>query len=375
MARKKQSSGKSAKPRRSFPGSAPGSINIPENSLKPILWLHTYKGENHNEVEVPDFKQAWKQINSDQESTYWLDIKGFGDPELFDSLNTEAGIHKLELEDTVNTHQRPKVEEYANHYFMVSRMMYKLEDELNNEQLSMYMGKNWLITLQESYYDILDPVRERVRHGKGRIRNSGPDYLAYALMDAVVDNYYPLLEQLGTELDDLEDALFDAPKRENLQSLQLAKRDLIIMRRAIWPEREKINEILRSKSDLLREDNRVFFRDIYDHSVQVMDLVENYKEMTASLMDIYLSSLSNRMNQIMKVLAIISSIFIPLGFIAGLYGMNFMYENPDGSGENYVMNMPELRSPYGYPIVLGLMATIVIFQLIIFYKKGWLNKD
>jgi magnesium transporter len=279
------------------------------------------------------------------------------------------------MEDALNNHQRPKQEEHEGHIFIVSRMLYQKPDwEMMNEQMNLFLGKNFVITLQEKYDDLFDPVRQRIRTGKGYIRRTGSDYLAYALMDAIVDNYFPLMEKTGDQLDELEDILLTTPGRDSLVKIQNIKRKLIVFRRSVFAERDKVNDILRSNNELISPDTRVYLRDTYDHTIQAMDLVESYKEITASLMDIYLSSVSFRMNQIMKVLAVISTIFIPLTFIVGVYGMNFA-EKDEVTGAVYPMNMPELYSPYGYIGVWAVMTLIVVVQLFIFYKKGWLTRQ
>ncbi len=357
-----------------IPGAAPGSLLIADDALTPRIEMASYQGEVIQKKTQVSIVDALNSVLVHPEQTHWVDIRGFGDSQIFDSLSQTMDIHNLALEDVINVHQRPKMEDFDSHIFFISRMLYLKDESLVNEQLSLFVGKNYVITIQENYDDVFDPVRTRLENGKGHLRTGGPSYLAYALMDTVIDNYYPILENLGDRLDELEDRLILRSSRHDLEVLQDTKRELITMRRAIWPERDKINEVLRSTSSLFTEKSKLFFRDSYDHSIQVLDLVENYKELTASLMDVYLSSLSNRMNQIMKVLAIISTIFIPLTFIAGIYGMNFASADPT-TGEPLPSNMPELYSPHGYTIVVTLMCVMVLLQLYIFYKKGWLGKD
>jgi magnesium transporter len=248
------------------------------------------------------------------------------------------------------------------------------EHQFKNEQLSLFLTKNIVITIQENYDELFEQVRSRIRTGKGHLRSSSSDYLMYALLDSVVDTYFPILEVIGEQLDDLEDELFNRPTRTSIQKIQVIKRQLIVFRRTIFAERDKINDILRSSDVFLSDQTLRYFRDTYDHTIQVMDLVESYKEIVASLMDIYLSNVSNRLNQVMKVLAIISTIFIPLTFIVGVYGMNFSMTDPV-TGEQLPMNMPELYSPYGYPAVMIFMLVVVIIQLLVFWRKGWLDKS
>ncbi|MGI8893072.1 MAG: magnesium/cobalt transporter CorA [Bacteroidia bacterium] len=361
------------KRKRSKPGAAPGSLHIPETSVKPIITHYLYRGDDFEKRVVSSVAESHKLVEDKPDLYHWIDIRGYGDIKVFEDLKL-FHIHKLELEDVLNVYQRPKNEPFENHVFLISRMMYLKKDVLINEQLSIFLGNNFLITVQEYYEDVLDPVRKRLTDGKGNIRIKGSGYLAYALMDAVIDHYYPVLEGMGVQLDELEDKLIRNPKREDLEELLQIKRELIILRRAIWPERDKINDLLRSSSVYISDEVKVFLRDSYDHCIQVLDLVESFKEMTASLMDIYLSGLSNRMNQIMKVLAVIATIFIPLTFVAGIYGMNFVREHPE-TGEIMPMNMPELYSPYGYVGVWMVMILIILIQLFIFYRKGWLGKD
>ena len=277
------------------------------------------------------------------------------------------------MEDVVNVYQRPKAEEFKGHLFFVSRMITEKQGLLLNDQLSIFLGSNFVITIQDKYDDILEPVRERIRHGKGNMRKSGSDYLAYSLMDMAIDNFYPILERTGDRLDELQDELLTNPTRESLNRVLETKRDLILLRRTIWSERDKMNDILRSSFTEISDSTKVYFRDSYDHCIQLLDLIESYKEVTASLMDVYHSSVSFKLNQVMKVLTIISTIFIPLTFIVGLYGMNFSNVEP-GTGKYLPLNMPELYSPYGYVIVCAVMLLIVIGQIIFFYKKGWLTK-
>ncbi len=312
-------------------------------------------------------------VNASPDKMHWIDVKGFGDQIFLEQLAEAFGIHRLQMEDVVNVYQRPKIEDQNDYLFIISRVMEEKEGNLRNEQLSIFLGNNFVLTIQENYEDQLEPVRNRLRQGKGLIRKSGSGYLTYALMDTVLDNYFPILEKLGEHLDQLEEELIEQPTRAALNQVLLIKRDLILMRRAIWSERDKLNEILRSNFSFFPQQSRMYLRDTYDHAIQVLDLVESYKEVTASMMDIYHSSVSNKLNQVMKVLTIISTVFIPLTFIVGVYGMNFSRNNPvDGS--SLPLNMPELYSPYGYIGVMVFMLLIVILQVIFFFKKGWLTR-
>lgn len=357
-----------------LPGASPGAITVASDARKPQIKVYAYTREDLTITPVTNVEEIVKLMRENDAKTYWVEIKGFGDQALINSLCEAFAIHKLEMEDVINTYQRPKMEDHPGHLFIVSRMfMQNNEFITRNEQLSLFLGSNYVITMQDNDVDFFEPVRVRLGQGKGYIRQHGADYLAYALLDAIVDNYFPLLESMGERLDELEDELFVKPTRSSLQRIQTIKRELILFRRTIFAERDKVNDILRTDTSLVTSATKVFLRDTYDHTIQVMDLVESYKEITASLMDIYLSSVSNRMNQIMKVLAVISTIFIPLTFIVGVYGMNFTPEDPY-TGEKYPLNMPELHHPYGYIGVMIFMVVLVGFQLFVFYKRGWLDK-
>jgi magnesium transporter len=360
--------------RRPPPGTAPGFINIPDDALKLNIRSFVYDMESMNESELHNLDEIKAQLQGNPGKVLWFDIKGFGNKVFLEQLADFFGIHRLQMEDVVNVYQRPKVEDFKGHLFFISRVLKEVDSVFQNDQLSIFLGQNYVITIQDKYEDILDPVRNRIRLGKGYLRRSGADYLVYSLMDVVIDNYYPILEKMGDILDDLQDELITMPTRMALNKLLQKKKDLVLLRRTIWTERDKMNDILRSPFTEINESTKVFFRDTYDHCIQLLDLVESYKEVTASLMDVYQSSVSNRLNQVMKVLTIISTIFIPLTFIVGLYGMNFSRHDPL-TGEIMKLNMPELYSPYGYITVCILMIMIVIGQIIYFYKKGWLNKS
>ncbi len=356
------------------PGSSPGMFVPTTDALKPKIKIYSYDKNFLEEKELANVSEIKKHLADQPERNHWIEIKGFGDSKMLEEISSAFSIHRLEMEDVVNTYQRPKLEEHDNHLFIISRMICNSHDvRMLNEQLSLFLGNNFVLTMQEHYEDLFDPVRKRLREGKGTIRQKGADYMAYALLDAIVDNYFPLLESIGDKLDELEDELFSKPNRESLQRIQLIKRELIVFRRTIFAERDKVNDLLRTSTEYISDASKIYLRDTYDHTIQVMDLVESYKEIVASLMDIYLSSVSNRLNQIMKVLAIISTIFIPLTFIVGVYGMNFSYTDPD-TGEKLPLNMPELYSPYGYVGVWAFMLLIVVVQLVFFYRRGWLEK-
>ena len=290
----------------------------------------------------------------------WLNVDGLGDAEAIRRFGEIFGIHPLALEDVINVHQRPKVEPYEKYLFIVMQMLLTGE-KLDTEQLSLFLGSNFVLTFQEQPGgDCFAPIRERIRKNHGRIRAAGPDYLVYSLLDAVVDNYFPILERAGERLETVEQEVVTRPRNETLARIQAIKRDLLLLRRAVWPMREALNSLLRDDTPFIARETRTYLRDCYDHSVRIIDILETDRETSFGLLETYLSSVSNRMNEIIKVLTIITTLFMPLTFIAGIYGMNFAH-------------MPELNRPWAYPAVLALMAAIATGMLFYFRRKGWLG--
>lgn len=303
----------------------------------------------------------------DRQSTTWINVDGLHEVEAIERLGECFGLHALTVEDILNTDQRPKLDVYDEHLFIVFKMhIYDGESkDIDIEQVSLILGENFVLTFQEKAGDIFEPVRNRIKNNKGRIRRVTADYLAYVLMDALVDNYFNVLEKIGEDIEETEEELIERPSPETLQKIHFLKREMIFLRKSVWPLREIISGLEREGTAMIRESTRIYLRDLYDHTIQVIDTVETFRDMISGILDIYLSSVSNRMNEIMKVLTIFASIFIPLTFIAGIYGMNF---NPDKSP----LNMPELNWHFGYPAVLILMATIAIVLLVHFRRKSWL---
>ncbi|WP_316821972.1 magnesium/cobalt transporter CorA [Pedobacter gandavensis] len=351
-------------------GSSPGMIYIDPKALKPVIKLYRYNAETYDVRDLYDISTL-KSLLKDKSCTFWVEIKGFNSLALFETLSRDFEVNKLILEDITRTYQRPKQEEYDHYVFAVSRMLQLDENQnLENQQYSFLLTDNALFTFQENYEDCLDPVRSRLKIGKGNIRLGGSSYLMYALMDIIIDTYFEILGTWGDELDNIEDRLFDKPDKSVMFDTQLIKRNLINIRRVAWPERDKLNDILRSDSHLVTDQTKMYIRDAYDHCIQIIDIVESLKEISASNIDMYLSIISNRMNEIMKVLTIISSIFIPLTFIAGIYGMNFANVDPV-SGKLLPQNMPELYQANGYVYTMLVMAAIAVLQIIYFWRKGW----
>lgn len=329
----------------------------------PVIRMIAYGPEEVIEQDVKDpreirpFLGRWPVI--------WVHVEGLGDVEIIETLGEIFELHGLALEDVIDVHQRPKVEEYGQYLYIVARMAVP-GAQLETEQFSLFLGPNFVLSFDERPEDRLNPVRERIRSKRGQIRNVGADYLAYALLDTIVDAYFPILEDYGERLEALEDEVVEHPDPRCVSRIHRIRRDLLMLRRAIWPQRESTNSLLRDVTPLITDETRVYIRDCYDHTVQLLDLVETYRELGADLMDVYLSSVSNRINEIMRVLTVISVIFMPLTFLAGVYGMNF---NPDASP----WNMPELNWYWGYLFALVLMAVIAVGQLVLFWRRGWLG--
>ncbi len=358
--------------RKDIPGEVPGTFNINDTSYPSKLFVYAYNNTDLDEFETTNISDAIKFINKFSKRTCWLDVKGLGTQEVLDQLQSIFKINTLVMEDIVNTYQRPKNEEYDNYLFVVSRML-ELDKrlQLKNEQVSFLLFKNLIISFQEDYDDVIDPVRNRLRKNiNGNIRTMGPSYLLYALMDTVIDHYFTIVNRLNDELEMVEDHLYQKPHKLLMYRIQGVKKLMITMRRAVWPERDKLNDLFRSTNSLVNTDVKIFIRDAYDHSIPMMDLIESMRETTTSLLDLYLSLMSNKMNEVMKTLTIVSAIFIPLTFIVGVYGMNFASQDPK-TGKILPYNMPELYVPNGYLYVIAVMVLIVVAQIWYFTKRGW----
>ncbi len=340
------------------PGSTPGTLNITSN-VHPEIQLIDYCATTCQQIKSIQPGELVPYI--DTNSVSWVDLQGLGNESILQQVGEVFKLHPLVLEDVVNVPQRPKVEEYDDQLLVITRMVMLSQQSGSflSEQISFILGDHYLLSVQEeAEHDCFDPVRDRLKTAKGCIRKLGADYLLYTLIDAIIDGFFPVLEEYGEQLELLEDEVVANPSRQTLEHIHRMKRELLSLRRAIWPQRDAINTLIRDESDLISHEVRVYLRDCYDHTVQVLDMVETYREVASSLMDIYLSSVSNKMNEIMKVLTVISSIFIPLTFIAGIYGMNFE-------------NMPELKTRFGYFVCLAVMLTVAIVQLTLFWRKGW----
>lgn len=359
------------KSRHPIPGESPGELRLREEAVRrpPIITLIEYDREHLEERAITSTEELLPHI--DNRLVTWINIDGLGDLEVLRTLGTRFNLHPLALEDVLDTGQRPKVELYDGYLFIVVKMLYLNQGkQLCGEQVSMFLGKHFLITLQEEAdFDVFEPVRSRIRAAKPTIRKLGADYLAYALLDSIIDHYYPVLESIGTAIESIEDTLVEAPIQSPVGDLHQHKRTLSQVRRFIWPVRDLVSSLMHEESGLVTKATKVYIRDCYDHTVQLMDLVESYRDVLSGLIELYLSSVGIRTNEIMKVLTVISSIFIPLTFIVGIYGMNFASE---ANGKKLPWNMPELYEPWGYTAVMLLMLGIALFQIYYFKKRRWL---
>ncbi|WP_287129259.1 magnesium/cobalt transporter CorA [Candidatus Cyanaurora vandensis] len=347
------------------PGSMPGTLQVEPDAPTPEIYLVDYR--DGCLVEKTLNHPADCEPYLDSQSVSWVDMRGLGNEPMLQELGRVFGLHPLVLEDVVNVPQRAKTEEYPDQILYIARMVLPLPTGTGfvSEQVSFILGQHYLLTVQEEPdRDCFHMVRRRLQANKGSIRKLGPDYLMYSLIDAIIDGFFPVLEDYGERIEELEEEVVTRPTRQTLKRVHAIRRELLALRRAIWPQRDAINTLIRDENLLVTPEVRIYLRDCYDHAVQVLDMVETYRELAASLMDIYLSSVSNRMNEIIKVLTIISTIFIPLTFIVGVYGMNF-------NTERSPYNMPELNWYWGYPLVWAVMLTIIVSLLFYFWKKGW----
>jgi magnesium transporter len=353
-------------------GSSPGTLFVAAEAHAPRYFLMSFNEHLFKEQELVSYAELLQQVKSQPEATHWIDIRGYADLTMLELLKQDFEIHSLQMEDVINEYQRPKVDEYKNKLFIITRMLRwsKEQHTLEDVQLSIFSGPNYIITLQSDYQDCLDPLRERIRTGKGIIRQRPPMYMVYAVLDVVLDFYFPVIGDIGIYIEELEQKILDRPSKQTLRQVLDLKNELIKLRRIAWPERDKMNDLLRMEEEIIPDTLKVYFRDAYDHTIQLIDLIDSHKEMSTSLVELYMSTVSNRMNEIMKVLTIISSIFIPLSFIAGVYGMNFSREDPE-TGEIFRFSMPELYLPYGYPLLVFLMVSLVALQLYFFWRRGW----
>jgi magnesium transporter len=348
------------RPRRKTAGQPPGTLvySGPDRTEQVRLMVMNYDDGHMTEMPVENLEDCLAL--RDTSTVTWIDVDGVHQTDVLARLGEHYGLHPLTLEDIVSTGQRPKIETFPDYIFIVCRMLRvdPATDQIESEQVSLILGRNFVMSFQERAGDVFDPVRVRIRHGKGRIRKSGADYLAYALLDAVVDNYFFIVERYAEQVEELESQLVDNPSADLLRAIHQIKREMILVRRAVWPLREVIGTILRDESELIQKSTRLFLRDVHDHTIQVAEVVESFRDVLTGLQDLYLSSLSHRMNEVMKVLTVISTIFVPLTFVAGVWGMNFEH-------------MPELAWRWGYLAAWAVFISIAAVMLVYFRRKRW----
>jgi magnesium transporter len=342
-------------------GLPPGSlVHIGEKKADtPKITVMDYDEAHFQEKEIKTIEECF--LFKDTPTVTWINIDGLHRVEILEKLGECYGFHPLVLEDILNTDQRPKMEDYGEYLYIVLRMLSYNDksSEIESEQISLVLGPNFVFSFQEREGDTFNPIRDRIRNSKGRIRKMGADHLAYTLLDSIIDNYFIILEKLGEKIESLEEEVVTRPTPETLQTIHHLKREMIFLRKGVWPLREVISGLERGESSLIKESTRIYLRDVYDHTIQTIDTIETYRDMVSGMLDIYLSSISNRLNAVMKVLTIIATIFMPLTFIAGIYGMNFKY-------------MPELEWRWGYPAIWFAVVLISVSMLIYFKRKRWL---
>lgn len=348
------------------PGTMPGTLTSHhrEHRVPATLRLVSYTKQGVQEQVLTRVDECRAAIT--EQGRHWLRICGHPEPEWLKELGDQFGLHALALEDVMNLGQRPKLDIYENYLFAVCEHPRADDDGVYTEQVSLFLGDNLVISIYFDAQDPFEPVEQRLRSGAGQIRGRDSDYLFYALLDVVIDAGFPLLEYFGEALEALEDSLLERPERKTIHELHSLRRELLILRRNLWPHREVVNNLIRDDTGRISDSVKLYLRDCYDHTIQVLDLVESYRDMTAGMLDLYLSSMSYKLNDVMRVLTIIATIFMPLTFIAGLYGMNF------GNNTQSRWAMPELRWEYGYPLALGLMLAVAVWMLVYFKRKQWI---
>jgi magnesium transporter len=319
----------------------------------------SYDAKNYLEKEIASIEECIPDLESNRVTL--VHVVGLHDTAILSALGEKLNLHPLVLEDIVNTHQRTKVEDFRSYIYVVLRMI--LYDEttrrVSGDQISLILGPNYVLLFQETEGDVFAPVRQRIREGRGRSRSMGADYLAYTLIDAVVDHYFTVLEKLGDDIEELEVELIEEPAQKTLQAVHDLKREMVYVRKSVFPVREVVNGLQRAESSLIKKETDLFLRDVYDHTIQLIETLETYRDVVSGLQDLYLSLVSNKMNEVMKVLAIAATIFVPLTFFAGVYGMNFEH-------------MPELAWKWAYPLFWGLMVLLAAGMIVFFRRREWL---
>jgi magnesium transporter len=341
-------------------GLPPGSlVHVGEKTAEKVrLRIMDYDETRMEEREMVTVDECFPY--KETPTVTWVNMDGLHEIDRIQKMGERFGLHPLVLEDIVNTGQRPKVEDFEDYVFLTIKMLTydNEENQVKAEQFSLVLGPHYVLSFQEKEGDVFEQVRERLRKGKGRIRKRGPDYLLYALIDAIVDNYFVVLETIADEIEALEEGIMTHPTSDQLQTIHQMKRELIFLRKSVWPLREAVSALERSETDLIQKNTVIYLRDVYDHTIQVVDTIETFRDMVSGMLDVYLSNVSNRMNEVMKVLTIIATLFIPMTFLAGVYGMNFKY-------------MPELEWPWAYPFLWSVMLAVGLIMVFYFKRKKW----
>ncbi len=347
------------------PGTPAGTLTVEPSEIHRPLRIHLidYVSDNvtiQNDVAIGDCKASLESP-----SMTWIHVEGHPTEEVLQELGGHFGLHRLALEDVLNSGQRPKVEHFDNQLFTIMSLPVMDTDVVEVQQISLFLSRGMLFSFHDGDFELFEPILRRLEDKSSRLRSKEVDFLFYCLLDLVIDQGFPVLESFGTQLEQLEEAILEASGKTTPGRIHVVKRELTLLRRMLWPHREVINQLLRDENQLIQAGTQIYLRDCYDHAVQVIDLIETYREMSTSMLDIYLSSVSNRMNEIMRLLTVIATIFIPLTFVTGIYGMNF-----DRSAS--VWNMPELGWQFGYPLLWLVMIAIVAAMLAWFRRQGWL---
>ena len=347
------------------PGTSPGTLVSDENATSESYKIHLIDYNGNELVEIESATTDDCHLYLQKENVTWIHVEGSLQAETLKNIGNVFGLHPLALEDVLNKGQRPKIEEFDDLIFIIMSIPSKKNNIVEVEQISLFLGKNFVISFHVSEQLALNLIRNRLRKKIGRIRQNKEDYLLYCILDLVIDQGYPVLESFGEQMEIIEEKLFSThPKQSTLVEIHLIRRELLLLRRNLWPQRDVLGNLIRNESSLIKDGTQVYLRDCYDHTIQILDILENFREMVSSLVNVYLSSASHRLSEIIRILTMISTIFIPLSFVVGLYGMNFNHSSSPWA-------MPELTWYYGYPLVWGIMGTIVISMVIYFKRKNW----
>lgn len=346
------------------PGTPPGTLARHERIASMPLRISLIDYDEHHWQEVADIAPNECKTYLDKPTVTWIHLQGHVEPELMQQFGELLNLHALVMEDVLNTGQRPKTESYDNQLFVIMSLPALAGQTVTTEQLSIIAADNYIVSFYAGEHDPFEPLRKRLRNGHGRIRQLGAGYLLYALLDLTIDQGFPVLETLGEQIEKLEAAILRTADKRSLNTLHYVKRELLVLRRMLWPQREVINGLIVSEHKLIADTTKLYLRDCYDHTIQIMELIEAYREMAASMLDIYLSSVSNRLNETMRVLTVIATLFIPPTLLASIYGMNF-----DRNAGRW--NMPELGWPFGYPLFWLLTIVMIVLMLVYFRRKKW----